>query len=45
MPRVTGGVLTVQAGDVIFVPERGLDWDLVFRAISSVTLLANWLTD
>lgn len=40
-----GADLVVQPRDVIYVPERTLDWDIVFRSISAISLLGNWLSN
>ncbi|MCD6362317.1 MAG: SLBB domain-containing protein [Armatimonadetes bacterium] len=37
--------LVLQPRDVVYVPDKGLDWDTVFRALSTVALLGRWLMD
>ena len=37
--------LALQNGDIVYVPEASTDWDLVLRAIASVSLMGRWLLD
>ena len=38
----TAADLLVQDGDLIYVPDSAVDWDLVLRAVSGAAMLS-WL--
>jgi len=35
----------VQSRDVIYVPAKEFDWNLILRAVSTAALVGQWLID